>query len=244
VKLKIAHLYPDLLELYSDRGNVIILQKRAQWRGMDVTVDSVTVGDGKRLQDYDLLMMGGGMDREQDILAHDLQHRKGEFEESVTQGSVFLGICAGFQFLGNSFVTHAGREIPCLGLLDMHTVGVTDRKVGNFVLEMDIDGKPTHLFGYENRSGRTYLGPTAEPLARVVKGSGNNGQDRFEGVKKGTIYGTYMHGPLLAKNPVLADHLIEVALRRRDASIVLEDLDNELENRARAKLLKRFLKAR
>ncbi|MGZ4030795.1 MAG: type 1 glutamine amidotransferase, partial [Tumebacillaceae bacterium] len=186
MRLKIAHLYPDLLELYSDRGNVIILQKRAQWRGLEVEVDHVKVGDGKRLQDYDILFMGGGMDREQDILAQDLQRRKGEIEEAVEQGSVFLGICAGFQFLGHSFETNAGKRIPCLGLLDMHTIGVQERKVGNVVLEMDIDGKPTHLFGYENRSGRTYLGPSAQPLARVIKGSGNNGADSYEGVKKGT----------------------------------------------------------
>ncbi|MGZ4107877.1 MAG: type 1 glutamine amidotransferase, partial [Tumebacillaceae bacterium] len=229
LQLRIAHLYPDLLDLYSDRGNVIILQKRAEWRGLEVTVDQISVGHEPRLRDYDILVMGGGMDREQAIVAQDLQKRRENLEDAVNAGTVVLAICGGYQLLGHTFETNAGQRIPGLGLVDLHTIGANTRMVGNVVAEMEINGVKTDIIGYENHSGKTYLGPGVEPMMKIVKGYGNSGEDQWEGVRQGTIFGTYLHGPLLAKNPVLADHFIELALRRRDLSAALNKLNDELE---------------
>jgi CobQ-like glutamine amidotransferase family enzyme len=244
LQLKIGHLYPDLLDLYSDRGNVIILQKRAQWRGLEVTVDQITVGHEPRLADYDILVMGGGMDREQGIVASDLQKRSDNVREAVVAGTVILAICGGYQLLGHSFETSTGQRIPGLGILDIHTVGANTRMVGNVVGEMDINGIKHNLIGYENHSGKTYLGANVEPMMRVVKGYGNSGEDKFEGVRQGSIFGTYLHGPLLAKNPFLADYLVELALRRRDLSVQLEGLNDDLERRTNEKLYKRLVEAK
>ncbi len=244
MQLSIAHLYPDLLDLYSDRGNVIILQKRAEWRGLRVTVDEVTVGHEPDLSSYDILVMGGGMDREQGIVAEDLQKRRQNLEKAVAKGTVILAICGGYQLLGNYFETSGGQRIPGLGLLDIHTVGAKERMVGNVVAEMEIDGVKTNVIGYENHSGKTYLGAQVQPMMKVIKGYGNSGEDAFEGVRQGSIFGTYLHGPLLAKNPALADHLITLALRRRDLSFTLDRIDDQLEARTQQKLYKRLVESR
>jgi lipid II isoglutaminyl synthase (glutamine-hydrolysing) len=244
LELKIAHLYPDLLDLYSDRGNVIILEKRAHWRGLTVTVDQITVGHEPSLKDYDILVMGGGMDREQVIVSTDLQKRRENLQEAVDSGTVILAICGGYQLLGHTFMTNGGKEIQGLGLLDIHTVGGAKRLVGNVVAEMEIEGVMTNIIGYENHSGKTYLGANVTPMAKVVKGFGNSGEDQYEGVRQGNVFGTYLHGPLLAKNPQFADHLITLALRRRDLSVSLPHLNDELETRANRKLYKRLVEAK
>lgn len=242
--LKIAHLYPDLLDLYSDRGNVIILQKRAEWRGMRATVDEITVGHEPDLSEYDILVMGGGMDREQGIVAGDLQKRRENLQHAVATGTVILAICGGYQLLGNYFETSGGQRIPGIGLLDIETVGAKVRMVGNVVAEMEIDGVKTNIIGYENHSGKTYLGKGVQPMMKVIKGYGNSGEDKFEGVRQGTVFGTYLHGPLLAKNPTLADHMITLALKRKDLSVKLEGLNDELEARTQQKLYKRLVESR
>lgn len=244
MELKIAHLYPDLLDLYSDRGNVIILQKRAEWRGLTATVEPITLGHEPELSDYDILVMGGGMDREQGIVARDLQTRKDNLQRAIDSGTVVLGICGGYQLLGHFFETNGGQRLPGLGLLDIHTVGGQTRLVGNVVAEMEIDGVKTPLIGYENHSGKTYLGQGVEPMMKIIKGFGNSGEDQWEGVRQGTVFGTYLHGPLLAKNPTLADYLIMLALRRRDAGTQLASLDDELEQRTVRKLYKRLVEAK
>jgi len=244
LELKIAHLYPDLLDLYSDRGNVIILQKRAEWRGLTATVEPITLGHEPELSDYDILVMGGGMDREQGIVARDLQTRKDNLQRAIDSGTVVLGICGGYQLLGHFFETNGGQRLPGLGLLDIHTVGGQTRLVGNVVAEMEIDGVKTPLIGYENHSGKTYLGQGVEPMMKIIKGFGNSGEDQWEGVRQGTVFGTYLHGPLLAKNPTLADYLIMLALRRRDAGTQLASLDDELEQRTVRKLYKRLVEAK
>ncbi|WP_236588143.1 type 1 glutamine amidotransferase [Tumebacillus amylolyticus] len=244
MQLKIGHLYPDLLDLYSDRGNVIILEKRAHWRGLQVTVDQISVGHEPRLADYDILVMGGGMDREQGIVAEDLQQRRENLQEAVDAGTVIVAICGGYQLLGHYFETSTGQRIPGLGILDIVTVGAKVRMVGNVVGEMDIAGVKHNIIGYENHSGKTMLGPNATPMMRVIKGYGNSGEDKFEGVRQGNIFGTYLHGPLLAKNPILADHMIELALRRRDLSVHLDILNDDLEHRTNAKLYKRLVEAK
>lgn len=244
MELKIAHLYPDLLDLYSDRGNVIILQKRAEWRGLTATVEPITLGHEPELSDYDILVMGGGMDREQGIVARDLQTRKDNLQRAIDSGTVVLGICGGYQLLGHFFETNGGQRLPGLGLLDIHTVGGQTRLVGNVVAEMEIDGVKTPLIGYENHSGKTYLGQGVEPMMKIIKGFGNSGEDQWEGVRQGTVFGTYLHGPLLAKNPTLADYLITLALRRHDAGTQLASLDDELEQRTVRKLYKRLVEAK
>lgn len=244
LQLKIGHLYPDLLDLYSDRGNVIILQKRAQWRGLDVIVDQISVGQEPPLAEYDILVMGGGMDREQGIVAQDLQSRRANIQAAVDAGTVIVAICGGYQLLGHYFETSTGQRIPGLGILDIETVGANVRMVGNVVGEMEIDGTKHHVIGYENHSGKTYLGPNAKPMMRVIKGHGNSGEDKFEGVRQGSIFGTYLHGPLLAKNPYLADHFIELALRRRDLSVQLPQLNDDLERRTHEKLYKRLVETK
>lgn len=237
-------MYPDLLDLYSDRGNVIILEKRAAWRGLNVTVDQISLGHEPKLRDYDILLMGGGMDREQGIVASDLQKRRDNLADAVDKGTVVIGICGGYQLLGNYFETNGGQRIPGLGLLDIETVGANTRMVGNVVAEMDIDGEKTTLYGYENHSGRTVLGPNVLPMMKVVKGFGNDGSSGYEGVRQGTIFGTYLHGPLLAKNPKLADYMITLALRRQDLSFKLDALNDDLETRTQQKLYKRLVESK
>ncbi|ASS75986.1 glutamine amidotransferase [Tumebacillus algifaecis] len=242
--LKIAHLYPDLLDLYSDRGNVIILQKRVEWRGLRATVDEITVGHEPDLSEYDILVLGGGMDREQGIVAEDLQKRRENLQQAVEKGTVILAICGGYQLLGNYFETAGGQRIPGIGLLDIETVGAKVRMVGNVVAEMEIEGVKTNIIGYENHSGKTYLGKNVQPMMKVIKGYGNSGEDKFEGVRQGSVFGTYLHGPLLAKNPTLADYLITLALRRKDLSVRLDQLEDGLEARTQQKLYKRLVESR
>ena len=242
--LRIGHLYPDLLDLYSDRGNVIILEKRAAWRGLSVTVEQISLGHEPQLRDYDILLMGGGMDREQGIVATDLQKRRDNLLDAVATGTVVIGICGGYQLLGNYFETNSGQRIPGLGLLDIETVGGKSRMVGNVVAEMEIDGEKLSIIGYENHSGATTLGPNVQPMMKIVKGFGNDGSSGWEGVRQGTIFGTYLHGPLLAKNPKLADYLITLALRRQDLSFALDSLNDDLEARTQQKLYKRLVEAK
>ncbi|MGB8957004.1 MAG: hypothetical protein WCC10_16655 [Tumebacillaceae bacterium] len=244
MQLRIGHLYPDLLDLYSDRGNVIILEKRAAWRGLSVTVDQISLGHEPRLRDYDILLMGGGMDREQGIVASDLQKRRDNLADAVGTGTVVIGICGGYQLLGNYFETNGGQRIPGLGLLDIETVGGKKRMVGNVVAEMEIDGEKLPIIGYENHSGATVLGLNVQPMMKIVKGFGNDGTSGWEGVRQGTIFGTYLHGPLLAKNPKLADYLITLALRRHDMSFTLDSLNDDLEARTQQKLYKRLVEAK
>ncbi|HEU4964332.1 MAG TPA: glutamine amidotransferase, partial [Bacilli bacterium] len=196
------------------------------------------------LKEYDILVMGGGMDREQGIVAEDLQKRRENLQAAVDAGTVIVAICGGYQLLGNYFETNGGQRIPGIGLLDITSVGGATRMVGDVVIEMEIDGQMTHVIGYENHSGRTYLGPGVEPLGKVIKGFGNNGEDKFEGVRQGTIYGTYLHGPLLAKNPALADSMITQALRRRDLTATLPELNDELERKTHRKMYRRLVEAK
>ncbi|ADG06608.1 CobB/CobQ domain protein glutamine amidotransferase [Kyrpidia tusciae DSM 2912] len=238
-KLIIGHLYPDLLDLYSDRGNVMILEKRARWRGIDADVIRVDAGDDVDLRDCDLVVMGGGMDREQSLVARDLQRRRTNFEQATAEGTVVLAICGGYQLLGEYFETGAGERIPGIGLLDVYTVAGERRMVGNVMAECILDGRTETIFGYENHSGRTYLREGTEPWMRVVRGEGNNGRDGTEGARKGRVFGTYLHGPLLAKNPRLADRLLGLALERRGAE-KLRALADRWEEAAREHLARRL----
>ncbi|MDI3257954.1 MAG: glutamine amidotransferase [Kyrpidia sp.] len=240
LKLTIGHLYPDLLDLYSDRGNVMILEKRARWRGIEVDVVRVDAADAVDLRSCDVVVMGGGMDREQSLVARDLQVRRTNVEQAVASGTVVLAICGGYQLLGEYFETGSGERIPGIGVLDVYTVAGERRMVGNVMAECDLDGQTETVFGYENHSGRTYLRPGTEPWMRVVRGDGNNGGDGTEGARKGRVFGTYLHGPLLAKNPRLADWLIRLALERQGVQERLDGLGDRWEEAAREHLARRM----
>ncbi|MGH2498876.1 MAG: type 1 glutamine amidotransferase [Candidatus Limnocylindria bacterium] len=229
--LRIAHLYPDLMSIYGDRGNVLALERRARWRGIDVEVRPYTVGDEFEVDWPDLWFFGGGQDQGQDIVGADLQGRNGQaLRRSIEGGAAVLSVCGGYQLLGREYLPEDAPAIPGLGVLDVTTRAGKRRFVGN-LLGTTPDGET--LIGFENHSGRTYLGEKARPLASVQVGHGNNGEDKTEGAVQGWIVGTYCHGSVLPKNPWLADRLLRWALERRHTRADLAPLDDAEELAAR-----------
>ena len=235
-KLIICHLYPELLNLYGDRGNVLCLVRRLQWRGIEWELRSLRVGERPRLDDVDLFFAGGGQDFEQTVLMEDLDRGAArELQAAAADGRTMLGICGGYQLLGYDYETADGTRLAYLGVADFRTVAGPTRLVGDLVF--DVDGTP--VVGFENHGGRTYLGPGARPLGRVLRGGGNNGEDGTEGVHAGNIFGTYAHGPVLPKNPALADAVLESALVRKYGAFALEPLDDGAEAAARREAMDR-----
>ena len=227
--LRIAHLYPDLMSIYGDRGNVLALTQRARWRDIAVEVRSYTAGTDFDAGWPDLLFFGGGQDQGQDIVGADLQGKNGDaVRRALEGGAAALTICGGYQLFGSEYVPENAPAIPGLGVLDVRTVAGKTRFVGNLVVETP-DGI---LVGFENHSGKTYLGSRAVPLGAVVVGHGNNGEDHTEGAVQGHIVGTYSHGSCLPKNPWLADKLLAWALARRHGAVELRPLDDREENAA------------
>jgi lipid II isoglutaminyl synthase (glutamine-hydrolysing) len=215
--LRLAHLYAGHMNLYGDRGNVLALYRRAQWRG--IKLDIVTVDPGAPpadLAEFDLYFMGGGQDTQQLAIEADLhQHKAPALTHAAQAGAVFLTICGGYQLLGHSYKPHDGPTLKGLGLVDAHTVAGQRRMIGNVAITRP-DGQT--VVGFENHSGQTFLGPKATALGNVITGGGNNGQDGLEGVCQGNLYGTYLHGSLLPKNPALTDELLQKALNYRYGS--------------------------
>jgi CobQ-like glutamine amidotransferase family enzyme len=234
-ELRLISLYPEQMNIYADRGNVIFLQRRCEWRGIDFRYAAVGIGAEFDPAEHDLIYIGGGQDRDQRAVAADLLASKREaITAALEGGAALLAVCGGYQLLGHSYELGAER-IPGLGLADLRTVREPgERLIGNVTVEVDLGGGPRVLAGFENHGGRTYLGERAEPLGRVLRGHGNNGADGYEGVRFGNVIGTYLHGPLLPKNAWLADHLIELALARRSGGgeQPLEPLDDRLEQAA------------
>src|ERR1700694_1294829 len=228
--LRIAHLYADEMNICGDRGNILTLTKRAEWRGITVTVDAVGRGPAPDLSGIDLIFWGGGQDRDQELVFRDAaQHKVAAIRQAIDDGAVVLAVCGGYQLLGEYYVTADGKKLPGLGLVDLHTVPGSRRNIGNIVIETStLDLDPPTLVGFENHSGKTYLGPGLQPLGRVVRGAGNNGEDGTEGVASGNVFGTYLHGSLLPKNPRFADLLLRRALQRRGFTR-LEPLDDTVE---------------
>ncbi|MDN5376204.1 MAG: hypothetical protein PWQ39_1244 [Thermacetogenium sp.] len=251
MRLKVCHLYPDLLNLYGDRGNVLIICRRAEWRGIDVELDRISLGDRVNFTDYDFVFLGGGADQEQGLVSRDLKEKGPLLREAVEQGVVVLSICGGYQLLGRYYRARDGSLLPGVGLFDVHTEAGEKRLRGNILLEVEpallkemeqVGCRPLPtLVGFENHSGRTFLGEGASPLGRVLKGKGNNGKDRTEGACYRNAFGTYLHGPLLSKNPHFADLLIARALSRRHGEVRLEPLDDGLEIYAHDAVKKRLL---
>jgi CobQ-like glutamine amidotransferase family enzyme len=232
-RVTVAHLYPDYLNIYADRGNIAVLERRATWRGIEIDYRSISLGDAIPA-DADLLYIGGGQDREQGLIAGDLSLKAAEIAEAVGRGAALLAVCGGYQLLGRFYRDRAGVELPGIGLFPLMTVAGERRMIGDILLECELDpGERRTLAGFENHGGRTYLDEGAEALGRVVTGFGNNGEDGREGCRVGRALGTYLHGPLLPRNPWLADWLLGEALAHRlGARPDLAPLPDELEARA------------
>lgn len=238
MQLTIGWLYPTKMNIYGDRGNVIALMRRAQWRGIASQV--VEIGIGEPLPpDIDVFFFGGGQDQEQIAVSRDLQGAKGEaLKKAIMDGAALLAVCGGYQLLGHEYRPHDGEPLPGIGLFDLTTVAGPERFIGNVV----VDSEWGELVGFENHSGLTYLGPGVRPLGRVRIGRGNNGKDGTEGAVYRHAIGCYLHGSLLPKNPRLADWLIAAGLRRRYGHVELPPLDDDLERAAHATAVERARK--
>ena len=226
--LRVCGLYPELMNIYADRGNIAVLRARCEWRGLGFELAASSLRDPLDPGAHDLFYIGGGQDRDQAAVAHDMAATKREaLHAAAGRGAVVLAVCGGYQLLGHSYELD-GEQLPGVGLVDLRTVREPGpRLIGNCAIEADLGGGPRVIAGFENHGGRTYLGDGEHPLGRVLAGHGNNGRDGFEGVHRGNVIGTYLHGPLLPKNVWLADRLIELAL-----GVDLEPLDDDLEQAA------------
>ncbi len=231
--LRVCALYPDLMNIYADRGNLFVLQRRCEWRGIGFQLSGSGLGETLDGAGHDIYYIGGGQDRDQLLCAEDLVAGKREaLREAASRGAIVLGVCGGYQLLGESY-TLGDDHLRGVGLLDVRTVREPgERLIGNVAIEVDIGGEKHVLAGFENHGGRTYLGPSAKPLGRVLKGHGNDGRSGFEGARFGNTIGTYLHGPLLPKNAWFADWLIATAL---DIELdALAPLDDAFERAAHA----------
>ena len=239
----VGWLYPDLMNIYGDRGNVVTLLQRARWRGLDARLRELPKGPSGDLGDVDLIFFGGGQDREQALVYEDLlEHKAQGLAAAVAEGAAVLAVCGGYQLLGRYYQTAEGERLPGIGLVDVWTEAGTRRAIGNVVVETAGLGlEPANLVGFENHSGRTFLGEGVEPLGRVRVGYGNSG-DGFEGAVFQNIFCTYLHGPLLPKNPQLADLVTRRALARRGGAD-LPGLDDRLELEAHDRVERRALAA-
>jgi CobQ-like glutamine amidotransferase family enzyme len=223
--LRVCALYPDLMNIYADRGNLILLQRRCEWRGLGFEVSSSGIGEELDPDCADLFYIGGGQDRDQKLCALDLASiKRAALHAAAERGRLILAVCGGYQLLGESYQL-GDERLPGVGLVDLHTVrSEGPRLIGNIAIEVELDpGKKRVLAGFENHGGRTHLGPGTQPLGRVLKGYGNNGTDQAEGARNGNVVGTYLHGPLLPKNVWFADWLIAAALGRTEPLGRLED---------------------
>ncbi|MCL4366456.1 glutamine amidotransferase [Patescibacteria group bacterium] len=249
LSITLGYLYGDLMNIYGDRGNIIALQKRAAWRGIEIIIKMFTVGDKLNKSDADLFFFGGGQDQAQELVARDLvaSSKGGIIKQEAERGVPLLAICGGYQLLGDYYQPsglpskdgkpHKGPKLPGVGLFPAYTEASFDRMIGNIVVE-SMFGK---LVGFENHSGKTHLKKGASPLGMVIKGFGNNGKDQGEGCVYKNAVGCYMHGSLLPKNPKLADWLLQKALEvKYGKKIELESLDDTLELQAHNKAISRF----
>jgi CobQ-like glutamine amidotransferase family enzyme len=234
MRVAVAHLYPEYLNIYADRGNIAVLARRAALRGHELEVTGVGLGEAFDPQAVDLLYVGGGQDREQALVAPDLAARADVLAEALAAGAALLAVCGGYQLLGRGYRDRSGAVLPGAGIFPLETVAGERRMIGDVLLECELDpGVRRTVAGFENHAGRTLLDPGATPLGRVVAGFGNDGESGFEGCRVGRALGTYLHGPLLPRNPWLADWILAQALARQVGEPpALEPLDDELELQA------------
>jgi CobQ-like glutamine amidotransferase family enzyme len=231
VRIRVGHLYPDYLNIYADRGNIAVLSRRAAWRGLELEVSAIGMGDPVEPGAYDLFYVGGGQDREQALVAQDIAVKGEALRAAVDGGAAMLAVCGGYQLLGRFYRERSGAELPGAGVLPLHTVAGERRMIGDVLLECELEaGDRRTLAGFENHAGRTILEDGAEPLGRVVSGFGNDGESGYEGCRAGRVVGTYLHGPLLPRNPWLADWLLAQALGHAAGEVpTFEPLADELE---------------
>ncbi len=256
MRLTIGYLYPSIMSQYGDRGNIICLLQRCRWREIDAQVKALEMGDKVDPSEIDLFFMGGGADSHQRLIAQDLVEVKGEaIRKAVEEGAAALLICGGYQLFGHFYRTFRGDDLPGLGILDVHTIhwaaeegsiikDITTAGKGRMVGNLIVEWQGKTLIGFENHGGRTYLGPKVSPLGKVLLGRGNNGRDGWEGAVYKNVIGTYLHGPVLPKNPHLADYLIAAALSRRYGQVELTPLDDRLEWEAHVHALQRARQAK
>ncbi len=246
MELRIAHLYPEVLNLYGDRGNIRCMTRRLHWRGIDYYVDELGIGSvrqgaaGRSLAQYDLFFIGGGQDFEQEILLEDLgKGMAQEIRAAVGDGKTFLCICGGYQMMGHYYETADGVRCEFIGAVDLCTVGGPTRMIGNYAFRLGEESGGSIVAGFENHSGMTRLGSGVKPLGKVLRGYGNNGQDGTEGVRAGNVFGTYSHGPVLPGNPEFCDEILRTALVTKYGHCELEPLDDRFEMAAHEKAVRR-----
>lgn len=243
MEIKICHLYPDILNLYGDQGNITCMKKRLEWRGIDAKVTEVSIGETADLTEFDLFFIGGGQDFEQGILLDDLAKGKAaDIKAAINDGKTFLVICGGYQMLGNYYKTWDGQMCEFIGAIDYYTVGDKERMIGNFMYECGPESGGSTVVGFENHSGKTYLGDGIKPLGKILAGYGNNGEDKTEGVRYNNVFGTYSHGPVLPKNPQLADFILKTALESKYPSFEFPDLNDVMELNANRYMVDRLSK--
>ena len=232
MELRICHLYPDVLNLYGDRGNVLCMEQRLRWRGIDAVTTRVPIGAPLHAADFDLFFIGGGQDFEQEVLLGDLAGGKtAEIKSAIEDGKTFLAICGGYQMLGQYYKTWDGVQCDFTGALELYTVGSRQRMIGNYMFTCD-ELPGLNVVGFENHSGKTYLGSGVKPIGKVLEGFGNNGEDGTEGARYKNVFATYSHGCLLPKNPQLCDHILKTALEHKYGAVELAELNDMLENEA------------
>ena len=238
MRIRVGHLYPDYLNIYADRGNIAVLARRAAWRGHDLEVTALAMRDDIPTGEHDLLYVGGGQDREQMLVARDLAAKAEQVHAAVAAGAALLAVCGGYQLLGRGYRGFHGDDMPGVGLFPLETVAGDRRMIGDVLLECELEPERRRtLAGFENHAGRTKLDPDAVPLGRVIAGFGNDGASGYEGCRLGRAIGTYLHGPLLPRNPWLADWLLAQALAHAAGAAEppeLEALPDELEAKAHA----------
>ena len=231
MELNICHLYPDILNLYGDRGNIITMKRRLEGRGIKVNIDECSIGQPLNADKYDIFFIGGGQDFEQEVLLRDLSSGKAQdIRTAVEEEKTFLAICGGYQMLGEYYKTWDGVQLDFIGAIGVHTIGAKERMIGNYMFRTTPESGDTVVVGFENHSGKTYLSEQVAPLGMMLSGNGNNGEDQTEGARYKNGFGTYSHGSLLPKNPVLCDFILQTALNHRyDGAEPLAPLDDTLE---------------
>ncbi len=240
MKINICHLYPEVLNLYGDRGNILCMQKRLEWRGIDCEVTPLKIGEKADLTKFDLFFIGGGQDFEQEVLLGDLNSGKGtEIKAAIEDGKSFLCICGGYQMLGHYYQTADGVKCQFLGAVDFYTVGAPVRMIDNYAFELGKESGGGIVVGFENHSGKTYLGDGVNPLGKIIKGYGNNGEDGTEGVRYKNVFGSYSHGPILPKNAFLCDTILKSALERKYGTADLAPLPDAYETLAHDSVLEK-----
>lgn len=236
--INIAHLYPDLLNIYGDMGNIATIKKRSEWRGIKVNIESIKTGHRINPDEFDFYFIGGGQDNEQIMASEELLKNKEKLLKAADSDAVFLAICGGYQLLGHYYKPFVGDDLEGLGILDMHTIAGKKRLIGN-VSGICPSIENNTIVGFENHSGQTFIKGDTKPLIKVTKGFGNNGKDKMEGARYKNVFGTYLHGPILPKNPIFADYLISLALKRKyKCDIPLFELNDEIEEKAHNTALK------